>query len=69
MRDWAGLICRPVYVHDRGYSVGGIVWEGDGTKLSAAWLVREGRVVVKTGRHKAEARAGEWVVTPGGKHR
>lgn len=69
LRDWAGLSCRPVYVYDRAYPVGGVVWEGEGTSPSAAWLVREGSVTVTTGRHKAVARAGEWIVPSIGRHR
>lgn len=69
LRDWAGLSCRPVYVYDRAYPVAGVVWEGTGTSPSAAWLVREGCVTVTTGRHKAVARTGEWIVPSIGKHR
>jgi AraC-like DNA-binding protein len=69
LRDWAGLSCRPVYVYDRAYKVGGTVWEGEGTSPSAAWLVREGSVTVTTGRHKATARVGEWIVPSRGRHR
>jgi AraC-like DNA-binding protein len=69
LRDWAGLSCRPVYVYDRAYPVGGVVWEGEGTSPSAAWLVREGSVTVTTGRHKAIAHVGEWIVPSLGRHR
>lgn len=69
LRDWAGLSCRPVYVYDRAYPVGGVVWEGEGTSPSAAWLVREGTVTVTTGRHKAVAHTGEWIVPSRGRHR
>lgn len=69
LRDWAGLSCRPAYVYDRAYPVGGVVWEGSGTSPSAAWLVREGSVTVTTGRHKAVARIGEWIVPSIGRHR
>lgn len=69
LRDWAGLSCRPVYVYDRAYPVAGMRWEGEGTSPTAAWLVREGTVTVTTGRHKATARTGEWVVPSLGRHR
>ena len=69
LRDWAGLHCRPVYVYDRAFPVAGTVWEGEATSPSAAWLVREGSVTVTTGRHKATARAGEWIVPSQGRHR
>jgi len=69
LRDWAGLSCRPVYVYDRAFPVAGTVWEGEGTSPSAAWLVREGAVTVTTGRHKATARTGEWIVPSRGRHR
>lgn len=69
LRDWAGLHCSPVYVYDRAYPVGGVVWEGTGTSPNAAWLVRAGEVSVTTGRHKAVARVGEWIVPSVGRHR
>lgn len=69
LRDWSGLSCRPVYVHDRAHPVGGMTWEGTGNENSAAWLVRSGTVSVTTGRHEAVARAGEWIVPSRGKHR
>lgn len=69
LRDWAGLSCRPVYVYDRAYPVGGVTWEGEGSSPSAAWLVRAGSVCVTTGRHKATARVGEWIVPSRGRHR
>jgi len=69
LRDWSGLSCWPVYVHDRAHPVGGMVWEGEGGEHSAAWLVRSGTVSVTTGRHEVTARAGEWIVPSRGKHR
>lgn len=69
LRDWAGLNCRPLYVYDRAYPVGGINWEGVGDSQNAAWLVREGTVTVMAARHEAKAGAGEWIVPSRGKHR
>ncbi len=69
LRDWSGLSCRPVYVHDRAHPVGGMSWEGVGGEYGAAWLVRTGTVSVTTGRHEATAHAGEWIVPSRGRHR
>ena len=69
LRDWSGLNCRPVYVHDRAHPVGGMSWEGVGGEHTAAWLVRSGAVSVTTGRHEVVARPGEWIVPPRGRHR
>ena len=69
LRDWGGLSCRPVYVHDRAHPVGGMTWEGVGGEHTAAWLVRSGTVSVTTGRHEAVAHAGEWIVPSRGGHR
>lgn len=68
LRDWSGLSCWPVYVHDRAHPVGGMSWEGVGGEHSAAWLVRSGTVSVTTGGHEAVARPGEWIVPPRGRH-
>lgn len=69
LRDWSGLSCWPVYVHDQAHSVGGMIWEGVGASHNAAWLVRAGTVSVTTGRHEVAARAGEWIVPSRGRHR
>lgn len=69
LRDWAGLSCRPVYIYDRVFPVGGRSWDGVGAPHNAAWLVRTGTVSVTTGRHEATAGVGEWIVPSRGRHR
>ncbi|PTX97440.1 AraC family transcriptional regulator [Verrucomicrobia bacterium LW23] len=69
LRDWSGLSCWPIFIHDRAHHVGGMRWEGVGASHTAAWLVRAGSVTVATGGHEATARVGDWMVPSRSRHR